>query len=137
MLNTHLGCHTGAEQYAQTLELIPFIESLNAEKTAYGLVIAMDANSLSYWSAIKHLKKHLIDAHTVKGRNPGYWKSGTFPSKGVPLYPSNNFLLQGIGPAVKLDYIFSSRRGGEGWWCSRLLFHLVNGSQPAATTGHR
>jgi hypothetical protein len=102
VLNTHLGAHHGPEQEQQAKEIQPFVESLEVNKSSFGLLITMDANAPSFWAAVTVLKKDFIDTYTIGGLNPGFWKCGTFPSVGS------------VGPMLKIDYIFVHKRGKKG-----------------------
>jgi len=99
IVNTHLGCHTGGEQYQQSLELCKFIESLS---TADGVILCGDFNSMPSFRSIKAVKETLFMVDTWKERNNGVDSGCTFPAPG--LLPTGCCTLP---PFMRLDYIFT------------------------------
>jgi endonuclease/exonuclease/phosphatase family metal-dependent hydrolase len=96
---THLGCHSGPEQYAQALELLPFLSSLAADPAAAGVILAGDTNSPPFFNAIKHLKKNgMTDTWETNGSGSC---GTTFPALGWPCCYSWTC----CPPLLKLDYI--------------------------------
>jgi len=108
IVNTHLGCHTGGEQYQQSLELSRFVESLsneqNEDSDLVGVILCGDFNSLPNFRSIKAIESGMQDAWKGNGVGSGY----TFPSTALFSFPANIFQ-----PFFRLDYIFTKALNGN------------------------
>jgi len=112
IVNTHLGCHTGEEQYRQSLELAKFVRFLRGEKgglntaaaataTATGVILCGDLNSLPHFRSIQTLESvGLRDVWKECGVGYGC----TFPAEGL-VGPPLPWLC--LPPVFRLDYIFT------------------------------
>eukprot|EP00566_Odontella_aurita_P000160 CAMPEP_0113530088 /NCGR_PEP_ID=MMETSP0015_2-20120614/2745_1 /TAXON_ID=2838 /ORGANISM="Odontella" /LENGTH=243 /DNA_ID=CAMNT_0000428771 /DNA_START=62 /DNA_END=794 /DNA_ORIENTATION=- /assembly_acc=CAM_ASM_000160 len=85
VVNTHLGCHWGGEQFQQAKELARFIDSLGMSsetcgpEDVSGIILCGDFNSLPFFRSVKVMKSFgLIDTWGTKGLGPGC----TFPADG-------------------------------------------------------
>jgi len=116
IVNTHLGCHTGEEQYKQSLELANFIESLISEEknsnkgllgdegdSLAGVILCGDFNSLPSFRSVKTLE-------SVGMRDA--WKEGNGIGTGCS-FPAAAGIVPGIPicftlpPLMRLDYMFT------------------------------
>lgn len=56
-INTHLGCHSGDEQFSQSKELYEFIENLIIEfNDTIPIIVVGDTNSPPWFKALRALK---------------------------------------------------------------------------------
>jgi len=105
VVNTHLGCHTGEEQFQQSLELSTFIETLDKKSQndddIAGIILMGDFNSHPHFKSIKVMKDSakMIDAWETKGTGS---TGATFPAVTLPMLP----FCSCIPPLLRLDYIF-------------------------------
>lgn len=100
VVNTHLGCHSGEEQYQQATELSDFIESLESANDVAGIILCGDFNSLPFFRSVQVLESSgMVDVHKEKGIGSGC----TFPSVGLP----GMLWLPFSKPIFRLDYIFT------------------------------
>mmetsp|Transcript_52576 Transcript_52576/g.57059 ORF Transcript_52576/g.57059 Transcript_52576/m.57059 type:complete len:352 (+) Transcript_52576:129-1184(+) len=116
VVNTHLGCHYGPEQYEQAKELVIFMQSLlynstnnDDEGESTGIILCGDFNSPPFFRSIFREIKNagFVDTFKVGGIGP----SATFPSDGrIPGLPSSipSWLCFCCKkrPILRLDYIF-------------------------------
>jgi len=103
IVNTHLGCHSGGEQYQQSLELSHFVESLVNTQNQFchlaGVILCGDFNSLPHFRSIKTIKSiGMLDAWKGNGLGLGC----TFPAAGLPGLPACI-----VPPFFRLDYLFT------------------------------
>ena len=126
IVNTHLGCHTGGEQYHQAVELVAFLQSLTTTRIRMeeepgstrgtivaGIILCGDFNSLPFFQSIKTIEgiAGMHDAWQEAGG--GLFAGCTFPApKGI--IPSTRLLdtvcgccTNNIPPLMRLDYMFT------------------------------
>ena len=116
VVNTHLGCHHGTEQYAQAVELVRFMHSLgDGSGSGYTtpVILCGDLNSPPFFKSLGLIKREGFE-DTWKLGGVGMSSRGcTFPSDGrVPGLPSLCSVLCRSSPFLRLDYIFL-KRGGD------------------------
>jgi len=101
IINTHLGCHWGGEQYEQAKELAQFIESLDsAIDNLVGVILCGDLNSLPHFRSVETIKAAgMVDAFEQGGIGSGR----TFPAVGT-------FPMCCCVPVMRLDYVFIKGR---------------------------
>ena len=135
IVNTHLGCHTGGEQYHQAIELVTFIQSLSTKRveedtissgnsvTIAGIILCGDLNSLPFFHSIKTIEDDagMHDAWKEAaggGGSTGVGMFGSFAGCTFPapdgILPSTRFLdtvgyccTNRIPPLMRLDYMFT------------------------------
>lgn len=126
IVNTHLGCHTGGEQYHQAVELVAFMQSLTTQRirekeehdstlvTVAGIILCGDFNSLPFFHSIKTIEDEawMHDAWQ-EAAGGGSCAGCTFPAPDG-LLPSTRFLdtvcgccTNTIPPLMRLDYMFT------------------------------
>jgi endonuclease/exonuclease/phosphatase family metal-dependent hydrolase len=101
-LCTHLGCHSGPEQHAQSLELAEFIKELSADGTP--VLLAGDTNSPPWFAAMRHLRNSVPMVDTWASANACDC-STTFPALGLPCCYSWTC----CPPMLKLDHIYATQ----------------------------
>ena len=132
VVNTHLGCHSGGEQYEQAMELVVFLQSLsrtssNTCGTAHRsttpkvdilplpqIILCGDFNSPPFFRSMELIRRAgFVDTWEVGGL--GHSERGcTFPSDGrMPGLPSICSLMCCCKmPMLRLDYIWFRDEGG-------------------------
>ena len=120
VVNTHLGCHSGGEQYEQAMELGVFLRSLSPLRpTCVGasngtivhplpqIILCGDFNSPPFFRSVEVIRRAgFVDTWEVGGTGRG--RGGTFPSDGrIPaLPPVCSFVCCSKTPLLRLDYIW-------------------------------
>lgn len=107
VVNTHLGCHHGTEQYTQAKELVQFMKSLsNSSDNIAGIILCGDLNSPPFFKSLGFIKNAgFVDTWELGG--VGSSRGCTFPSDGhIPGLPSFCSLLCCSSPILRLDYVF-------------------------------
>lgn len=122
VVNTHLGCHSGGEQYQQATELSEFIDSLESPVGVAGVILCGDFNSLPFFRSVQVLESGgMVDAHKEKGVGSGC----TFPSTGLP----GMLWCPFSRPIFRLDYIFMKLNHPDGIVLDRVeVVKRVNGN---------
>ena len=100
LICTHLGCHTGAEQHQQSVELSGWMSSFDGSSA---VVVCGDTNSPPWFRSMRRLL----------GGSEGFEGCGnrdrTFPALGWP----GCFWMTCCRPVLLLDYVFY--KDGNGW----------------------
>ena len=115
IVNTHLGCHWGGEQFQQARELVQFIDSLETVDNLVGIILCGDFNSLPYFRSVKTITEAAGMTDTFQ--QGGVGSGGTFPAEdkilGLPWCC--------CVPSLRLDYIFVKGRSD----CVELIYSIV------------